>query len=490
MTSTAANPDPGPTNVSAPAPSAELAPLRRPHQALPRMWFGFAIAALCFLVQILGKTRGDATAGALLISWLGHFYWLFCVYRIHAMLKEATKSAYPISPAKAVGFLFIPLFQYYWAYKWPKQVAKFVNSRSPASPMRETLPGAVLASGVLLTGFVPYFSIIHLVVIFSVGVYINRKLRTVFPPVMDFRRWRLEQLNVSMSAGVGTAFCFVLARAVVDFYKEQRIEKLHDLAAIVVVSIGVLIFMEPVFEKLRIVLGVAEDHPVIESKRSWLLRTAVFAILVATSLFHGLLHAEIENGIKEDVWKAIGPIVAALLISGGITYFWISAVRRHPSRAARNGVLSGALIGFLVILLLAAGMLSSAPPARPLDAGSSDVTHQALRLAFPFLSAQFAADLSKSDLVAGRGFGTLVILTLPWVAFGLAGGLVIDKRWGGPKPWGVALGILVAGLLTGIILLGTGKIGFGEMISHLSAVVGWGLALIVCSSSNILAAVE
>lgn len=67
----------------------------------------------------------------------------------------------------------------------------------------------------------------------------------------------------------------------------------------------------------------------------------------------------------------------------------------------------------------------------------------------------------------------------------------IDKRWAGRPDWCVALGILVAGLLSVIVLRGTHTINsFGEMMTHMSAVIGWGLALIVCSFTSLLPAVE
>ena len=171
---------PDPRSTNAPLPELSSGALACPHHALPRMWIGFVIAALCLWAQVSGKTTSDGTAGAFLVALLGHAYWVFCVYRIHKVLKEATRSQYRISPFKAAALLFIPLFQYYWTYKWPKEVAKFINSRSPVVRMRENLPGLWLAFGVLLVGFVPYFATLHLVLIFAVGTYLNKWLRKPF----------------------------------------------------------------------------------------------------------------------------------------------------------------------------------------------------------------------------------------------------------------------------------------------------------------------
>jgi hypothetical protein len=56
-------------------------------------------------------------------------YWLVCVHRLHVVLKEVPGWKHPISPARAVGFHFLPVYSLYWLYKWPRELAKFVNWR-------------------------------------------------------------------------------------------------------------------------------------------------------------------------------------------------------------------------------------------------------------------------------------------------------------------------------------------------------------------------
>jgi hypothetical protein len=78
------------------------------------------------------------------------------------------------------------------------------------------------------------------------------------------------------------------------------------------------------------------------------------------------------------------------------------------------------------------------------------------------------------------------IIAFPWPIFGLMGGLAIDKRWGGGKVHGVALSMFAAAILYGGFLLVIRRLSGLDLLSHLSVAAGWGLALIVCSSSKIL----
>jgi len=56
-------------------------------------------------------------------------YWFHCVYKIHLILEKMTNNSYPISPWKSVSFHFIPIFTYYWIFKWTKEVTVFSNDK-------------------------------------------------------------------------------------------------------------------------------------------------------------------------------------------------------------------------------------------------------------------------------------------------------------------------------------------------------------------------
>jgi hypothetical protein len=446
---------------------------------LPKMWIGMAIAFNCLLFQLAG-----VEGLVLLTSMLGSCYWLFCVYRIHKILAQYTGRTYPISPGKAVGFQLIPIFEYFWFFRWTRRMAEFIDSESGKPGMPKVWPGVLLIVTSLF-GLWPPFKSVRLFLIFGFGIYLTRKLKAFLPAPKQMHLKRWQQWNLSMSAGIGAAFSFVLVQAVRHFSAEQSMEKLHDLSAILLVSIGVLVFLEPLFEKLREILGASEHHPALQSHKPWRLRLGVFAILVLTSAFHGLLHSEIEGAIKADLPGVLTTLFAALLVAGGVTYFWIGAAHCHPSHAAISGLVSGTLLGFIV----AFAVFVALAPANTYAESSSQKTipEKVAHYAMPWAPSRITQDVANGKLDGNSSLAQLGLIALPWALFGFAGGFAIDKRWGNGKAERVVFSMVGAALVCGVALWTTGRIAsLGEALSHLSVVAGWGIALIVCSSSAVL----
>jgi hypothetical protein len=447
---------------------------------LPKMWIGMAIAFNCLLFQLAG-----VEGLVLLTSMLGSCYWLFCVYRIHKVLAQYTGRTYSVSPRKAIGFQFIPIFEYFWFFRWTKRMAEFIDSESGKPGMPKVWPG-VLLTVTSLFGLWPPFKSVRLFLIFGFGMYLTRKLEAILPAAKQMHLKRWQQWNLSISAGIGAAFSFVLVQAVRHFSAEKSTEQLHDLAAIFLVSIGVLVFLEPVFEKLRVVLGVSEDHPALQSNKPWMLRLGVFVILALTSAFHGLLHSEIEGAIKEDLTGVLTMLFAALLVTGGVTYFWIGASHCHPSHAARSGLVSGTVLGFIVAFAV---FVALAPPDTYAESSAEKtMPEKVAHYAMPWAPSRITQDVANGKLDGNSSLTQIGVMALPWALFGFAGGFAIDKRWGNGKAERVVFSMFGAALLCGLALWTTGRMAsLGEVLSHLSVVAGWGLALIVCSSSAILA---
>ena len=75
-------------------------------------------------------------------------YWLVWVYKVHKEMRVYTNFGYAISPGKALGFCFIPLFNIFWRiympYKLAEGVRQYLGHRS-----RVFDPGSVLAFYIL-----------------------------------------------------------------------------------------------------------------------------------------------------------------------------------------------------------------------------------------------------------------------------------------------------------------------------------------------------
>src|SRR5215213_9085602 len=83
-----------------------------PKSSSPWVWVGFLFAGAFFIVGVsYGVIEAlEATPDTLpllngilvAIGIISLIYWLFCVHRIHKILKELTSKRYPISPGEAV----------------------------------------------------------------------------------------------------------------------------------------------------------------------------------------------------------------------------------------------------------------------------------------------------------------------------------------------------------------------------------------------------
>lgn len=172
-------------------PLTEDAALLSPQ--LPRMWIGYFFAALYFVTEIVEIARNPSLVNnpnkiipsLLIIGLAGGFYWLYCVYKFHDVLTQVRVWDHPITVGRAVAFHFIPFYNLYWIFKWPKEIAGFVNWRTQASTMSPYAAGSLLLLAALIGRL--FESAIALALIFSTGVYISRRLRTAFssPPPAD-----------------------------------------------------------------------------------------------------------------------------------------------------------------------------------------------------------------------------------------------------------------------------------------------------------------
>jgi len=105
---------------------------------LPRVWIGYLLSLATLAAMIVAvEKHPELASGELVVPPLYLFlagfvtlvYWLVCVHRMHVVLAHVPEWKHPVSPVRAVGFHFIPIYSLYWLYKWPGEVARFVNSK-------------------------------------------------------------------------------------------------------------------------------------------------------------------------------------------------------------------------------------------------------------------------------------------------------------------------------------------------------------------------
>ena len=131
---------------------------------LPHVWIGYLLAiATTFAHVVSVDQQPDLSSGqfdipplyVFLPSFVGIVYWLVCVHRIHIVMNRIPGWTHPISPARAVGFHFIPLFNLYWIFKWPREISLFVNKQMQLPLMKPVLVGVTLLLALALRVIAP-----------------------------------------------------------------------------------------------------------------------------------------------------------------------------------------------------------------------------------------------------------------------------------------------------------------------------------------------
>jgi hypothetical protein len=153
----------------------------------PQLWIGYLIGLANVVAGFVYASLHPQAAQEefpipplylFLLIFVGWVYWLVCVYRYHEIMRRVPGWKHPISPARAVGFHFLLGYNLYWSFKWPREIAKFVNWRFGKIVMKPEMVGLMfLAAYVLHFLFDPGLG---LVMLFLGASYLSGCLRRAF----------------------------------------------------------------------------------------------------------------------------------------------------------------------------------------------------------------------------------------------------------------------------------------------------------------------
>src|SRR6266699_1897075 len=101
--------------------------------------------------------------------------WIGCVYEYHVVLAQTTADAYSIKPLRAAWFHLIPLYGLYWVFKWPRELARFVNSRVETPLMRPDRTGLAVIMAFFV--FLVLDRGVGMILLFWAASYLSRCLR-------------------------------------------------------------------------------------------------------------------------------------------------------------------------------------------------------------------------------------------------------------------------------------------------------------------------
>jgi hypothetical protein len=119
----------------------------------PRIWIGYLLGVATLITEMIAITLHPELAKEPLLipplylflaNFISLVYWMVCVYEFHLVLMQASGGTYPIKPVRAAWFHLIPIYGLYWVYKWPREMARFINGRLPAPLMRPDRTGLAI----------------------------------------------------------------------------------------------------------------------------------------------------------------------------------------------------------------------------------------------------------------------------------------------------------------------------------------------------------
>jgi hypothetical protein len=154
---------------------------------LPRIWVGYLFGVATLIAELAAVAlhpefaKGENPIPPLylfLALFVGWIYWLVCVYQIHEVMARIPGWRHPISPGRAVGFHFIPLYNLYWVFHWPAEIARFVNWRTQKPVMKPQVVGAAVFAAVLVRLVLD--AGLGLILLFVAASYISECLKKAF----------------------------------------------------------------------------------------------------------------------------------------------------------------------------------------------------------------------------------------------------------------------------------------------------------------------
>lgn len=170
---------------------------------LPKVWIGYLLALATLVGEMiavaqhpdLAKNTGFVVPPLTIFlpSFIALVYWFTCVYRYHVVLRNVPGWNHPVTPNRAVWLHLLPIFNFYWLFRWTQAIAVFVNLRLNAPVMSWWAAGASFLIAMVCRVFEPALGTSML---FFTCAYISRHLKRALeaPAVAaSMRRGKTDQ---------------------------------------------------------------------------------------------------------------------------------------------------------------------------------------------------------------------------------------------------------------------------------------------------------
>lgn len=203
----------------------------------PKIWVGFVLAAIFLAAEVIeivlrpSSVHERFSPWSVLLGLVGLVYWCRCLYSIHKAVFVMADNCYPISPARAVGFGFLPIYNLYWMFKWPSELLDFVRMRSNIKTCEPWAVGLLLLIGAI-AGKID--GTVWLVINFSVLAYLTGLLKRSLKANPEPVPFRSKAKGVSGGATVALVLVCLLpimgllaAIAIPNFIRARMVAESH-----------------------------------------------------------------------------------------------------------------------------------------------------------------------------------------------------------------------------------------------------------------------
>jgi len=123
---------------------------------LPVIWPVYILTGGIILAEFIAghlEDPYDLINIYLLLLLIALIYNYVCIYKIHRFLDIITDNSYPIKPGLAVFYHFVPIYNFYWIYKWTTKLEKFINKNLSDSELKEGGSLAYIFLGIAFYSF-------------------------------------------------------------------------------------------------------------------------------------------------------------------------------------------------------------------------------------------------------------------------------------------------------------------------------------------------
>jgi hypothetical protein len=124
-----------------------------PIPTIPNPINGYIFAVVALVMEFITIWNPNLVVLFILAIILAWAYYLWNVHMIHRVVINSIDPSHEITPGKAVGFHFIPVYNLFWLFKWPKELLSVIlfNTKDPGFRFGLTL-GCIYA-GIIFMRF-------------------------------------------------------------------------------------------------------------------------------------------------------------------------------------------------------------------------------------------------------------------------------------------------------------------------------------------------